>query len=342
MKQPEFNVADLLADESFQRWALDQASHEEHHRWETWVEKSEEHRRTATDARRIVKKIQFRRTQPDVNVAEKLSQLQKRIRDYEGRATALSRFSGIQSAPRLYRFAVAIILVFMIGSGAWLVRHVDRPKVVTTEYGERANITLPDGSTITLNGHSSLKFNSNWFQNDDREVSLEGEAFFSVLRMQSGPSPVKFLVHTTDGTIRVLGTQFNVTKWEDFTQVVLSKGKVEVMVANAPEDDDTVVLRPNDLVEFRANHDSVLISQVNSEVYSSWKTEMLMFDHTPVRDILKRIRHTYGMNIEIEDAELLDKRISGKIENRKEVLLKALASLLNREVHKENGRIFIK
>src|SRR5699024_1177303 len=92
-------------------------------------------------------------------------------------------------------------------------------KEVKAEHGQRVNLTLDDGTSVVLNSASALKYPSR-FDGSTREIELEGEAFFSVARDESKP----FLVHTTEATVQVLGTKFNINAYP-------RKQKVEVVVA---------------------------------------------------------------------------------------------------------------
>src|SRR5690606_15777064 len=95
----------------------------------------------------------------------------------------------------------------------------------TTGYGETRKINLPDGSLVVLNANSELKYESNWQQAPMREVWLQGEAFFEVVKTTEEK---QFIVHTGSLDVEVLGTQFNVHNRHQKVQVVLSSGKVKL------------------------------------------------------------------------------------------------------------------
>jgi transmembrane sensor len=92
---------------------------------------------------------------------------------------------------------------------------------VETSFSEQKTITLLDGSEVVVNAKSKLTYNEEtWAEN--REVTLDGEAFFKVKKGST------FKVKTTNGTITVLGTQFNVNSNQDFFEVICYEGKVQV------------------------------------------------------------------------------------------------------------------
>lgn len=335
-----YTVNDLLANDGFQRWALNEAGSEEKAFWESWISQSAENRRRAEEAARIITLLRFKPQKAEANVAAQLNRLRTRIRESGGRQAIGWKFP----STRVHRIAAVLVCAVLLGAIVWGVKvYFQRSNLIAiaTDYGERHRISLPDGSTVILNGHSELRFAKNWQKRDTREVTLKGEAFFSVVRSQN-PRPQTFIVHTEDGMVTVLGTEFTVTNWQDFTRVVLQRGKVEVTVlGEARRPGAGVVLSPNELVQFRRDTDSLTVERVNPEVYTSWTTDMLVFDRTPIAYVIERLEQTYGIEVRAGDAGILHEKISGKIENDKRVLLKGLASLLKRQVREAGGTIYI-
>lgn len=338
----KLTIEELVSDESFQRWVLGEADREEKRQWQDWIAISQENEKIAKEASRVIELVRFKPSKLKANLAHKEQLLRKTIRQHEKRSQFHTWYSRLPYHI-YFRAAAIFILAILFGMSYWGIMKYGalRAKhIVKTEFGERTQVLLPDGSKVFLNGNAILSYPKNWQKLHRREVTLIGEAFFTIVKKEAALSPVEFRVHTTDGTIRVLGTEFNVTKWSDFTRVVVSKGRVSVAVAGT--DRAAVILQPNDLIEFSAVRDSVLVRQVNSEVYSSWTTDMLVFEHTPVAEITERIEHTYGLKFYVDDGNLLKELVSGKIENEKHVLLKGLASLLKRQLYEQNGKVLIK
>lgn len=91
----------------------------------------------------------------------------------------------------------------------------------TTSFGEQLAVQLPDGSEVTLNAKSTLSFNEKTW-NENRTLALEGEAYFDVAKGAT------FTVNTSEGTVEVLGTEFNVTTAKDYFQVKCFEGTVKV------------------------------------------------------------------------------------------------------------------
>ena len=119
---------------------------------------------------------------------------------------------------RILRIAAAIALIF--AASYFYISTLDES--VSTQYAERSEVRLPDNSEIILNADSRISYSDkNWKK--ERNVSLQGEAFFKVAKGQ------KFTVATKDGLETVLGTQFNVENRKGFFEVTCYEGLVSVM-----------------------------------------------------------------------------------------------------------------
>ncbi len=167
-----------------------------------------------------------------------------------------------------------------------------------------AEVTLPDGSTVKLTPGSRLSFPEK-FEASVREVVLEGEGFFEVVRDESRP----FRVHTGKLTTHVLGTSFVIRALEnvDTIQVVVRTGKVSVYEGHELDrQHDAVILTPNQQVAYSKTSEKIIRSIIedplpivkNSEEASS-------FENTPVHEILKALSIRYGIKIRTENDKIL-------------------------------------
>jgi transmembrane sensor len=195
---------------------------------------------------------------------------------------------------------------------------------VSTRKGSKSNIQLPDGSMAWLNADSKLTYNEN-FRGDFREVSLEGEAFFDVVKDKTRP----FIIHTKTLDIKVLGTAFNVRAYETEknTQTALFRGSVEVSLHNNPE--KKIVLKPNEKLvvnnksfRFGTEKDSknsnlaatdldIKVSKVHFEAKDSsaletlWIKNKLVFDAESLEEVAQKIERWYDVKVIINgDNEL--------------------------------------
>lgn len=238
---------------------------------------------------------------------------------------------------RAWKVAVAVLLLVFGASLGYYFLTPSSTKKYETAYGEKNVITLPDGSRVVLNGHSTLRSNSNWSTASAREVWLEGEAFFSVTHMKNNQ---RFVVHTADGLlIEVLGTSFNVKKRGNNTQVVLREGKIRLQLPQGGRA-DTLTMKPGDLIEISGQSNVLTREVVQPEKYSAWQNPNLTFVNTPLRDILKMIQEVYGDETVVTDPSLIEMRVTGTVPNDNlDILLKALEETLDCHIEQHDNRI---
>ena len=110
----------------------------------------------------------------------------------------------------------------------WYYHQNNHLQTIDTGYAQLREVMLPDGSIVTLNANSTLRYSTDWNHQDIREVWLEGEAFFSVAHTSDNQ---KFVVRAGSMDVKVVGTEFNVHSRREEVNVVLQTGRVE---ANIP------------------------------------------------------------------------------------------------------------
>ena len=170
--------------------------------------------------------------------------------------------------------------------------------------GKRADITFSDGTRIYINSGSKVIY-PDIFEEQKREILVEGEVDLDVSKWEDGP----LLVKTRECDRRVLGTSFNVCAYreDEASSVVLVHGSVEVTTENKSK----VRLAPNQLVDIKGNKTQV--RKVDVSEYISWKDNLLLLHQRPVGDVLKKLERYYGCKIRY-DAEITTLSLSGKLD----------------------------
>lgn len=170
--------------------------------------------------------------------------------------------------------------------------------------GQIKTVTLPDGSVVTLNGNSSIRYLQNWSADPIRTVHLQGEAYFKVKNFGDGTT--KFHVVTPDLTVEVLGTSFNVISWAEETSVFLEEGQVNVKLDNLT--DQEVKLEPGEVMQYSSKEQKLVPPKmVANQLEVSWKQGVLEFEETSLEDILHRLTSPNDLSYTIID-EVLAKR----------------------------------
>lgn len=171
--------------------------------------------------------------------------------------------------------------------------------------GQRAELTLADGTKVWLNSRSTLKF-PNQFQANAREVELDGEGYFTVQHNQTSP----FTVQTEKYAIRVLGTEFNVKAYHnsDLFETALLKGSVEIAEANHIS--HALRLKPNQLAS--TNNGQLTTQTISDYNYFKWKEGLFCFENETVASLIEKMQLYYDVNIEVRKDSLFQYHYSGK------------------------------
>lgn len=224
-------------------------------------------------------------------------------------------FTPIQQARRYAAVAVLAGIIFG-GSALLFLRNNNNESRLTaqselsktlfaTANREKKLITLPDGSTVYMNGGSSLKIQSSEFNKKQREVWLdEGEAFFQVTKNAQKP----FIVHAAKLTTTVKGTSFNVKAYSelDETSVMVKTGRVEVNSSNKI----LAVLTPDKQLVYHKNNEQYEESDIHSEDAMAWCDERLVLHNANINELKLRINQLYGIEIRVDGNAMEGKYIS--------------------------------
>lgn len=223
--------------------------------------------------------------------------------------TADSQQKSIRLRPlwRQSRFLLRIAAtVALIIASFFVVQYFQNENWVVQQSiaGQIKTVILPDGSLVTLNGNSSIRYLQNWSDDPIRTVHLQGEAYFKVKNFGDGTT--KFHVVTSDLTVEVLGTSFNVISWTEETSVFLEEGQVNIKLDNSA--DREVRLEPGEVMQYSSKEQKLVPPKmVANQLEVSWKQGVLEFEETPLEDILHRLTSPNNLSYTIID-EVLSKR----------------------------------
>ncbi len=204
----------------------------------------------------------------------------------------------------MFRWVAAAVIVLVAGlaikqfsSGSDL----DYIASYSTE-AQHKTIKLSDGTEIILNANTEIHVkNMNSFS---RELEMvKGEAFFKVVHNNS-----PFFVTTPKGTIKVLGTEFNVNAYSNQKfSVFLKKGKIEMTIKK-----EKIVLKPGQCLEEQANNNFALVSLSDNRNYA-WIDNKLMFENTSLSEVVSVLEDTYKVKF-VYDTQMKDEKISLSID----------------------------
>ncbi len=331
MKLNNYSEADFIADETFVHWAkgTDPGAIAF---WEKWLIEHPEKREEAVNAAQFIQSLQIRETTfTDSDTLHAWKQVQSAT---AGPKSVQSLRPGIGV---WYRVAAVTTGILLIAFAWFLIQERDTGQNYVTQFGQTRSITLPDGSKVVLNGNSTLRFKPNWSKGT-RQVWLNGEAFLHVRKMPGTPSAT-FVVHTGDLDIEVLGTQFDVRSRRGNTKVVLAEGKVRLHRDNGGRAAQ-LIMHPGEMAELAETHKEFIKYKVNPDVYTSWKSNRLIFIETPVAEIVRLLEDNYGLQVTFTEPAMQKRKLSGEIKSTDaDVLLAVLAGLLDTEVSRRGNQV---
>ena len=176
---------------------------------------------------------------------------------------------------------------------------------ISVPAGQRANITLPDGTNVWLNARTTLQYPSS-FNRRQRSVTLNGEAYFDVSKDKKRP----FVVQTSNYNIEVLGTKFNVDAYDGQAEfeTALMQGSVKINSQLHPE--QTVTLSPEQRAYLK--NGKLHVTAVNDYDPYRWKEGLICFKNEPFIKIMKEFEKCYGIKIIINNNEVLKYNFTGK------------------------------
>ncbi len=337
---PFTTVEDLIIDPSFRRWILHRDP-EARAQWQAYLAAHPEKKVLVEKARIFLQEL------PVVNYRMSGQEMEDLWNRIEGNAGAPAEVVPIQKKQKKLRwyYAVASIVALLSLIYFWKPTTATRDFTSTyqTNYGQTREIMLPDGSVVTLNANSSLHFNSQTFNSGARNVWMQGEAFFEIAKVAAkDKNPLKFIVHTDNLEVEVLGTQFNVNTRRTATKVVLTEGKVRLNLAQT-EKKQPVNMMPGEMVIYNPAQKILKRENVNLNVYTAWKQQELVFEDTPVSEIIDLLEDNYGLKINLQNKKAGQRRYTGTFKNPDpDIILMAVTALFDLKMERNDHEITLK
>jgi len=196
-------------------------------------------------------------------------------------------------------------------------------------------ISLPDGSFVTLDRNSTLTYKNNWLNQFTREVTLSGRAYFQIEKNLSH----SFQVRTTESQIEVLGTKFTVSDNFSKTQVILNEGKIRV--TSNIVDKSFILTNPGEQLII-LNGGVVKQGLINKNLYLSWLQKKLNFSNCQVSEALNFLADSYNLNIVMKDTNALNKQLFGSApSDNPYLILEAIARITDKRIEKTQQTIIL-
>ena len=350
----QFTTRDFVLDESFRRWVL-QPDEATMSFWHTFMLRYPGQQAHIDEAATLL--LHLRTNYDDLTEAsyERIWALLEQAHMTHFDAQSATPVFALDSRPGWlggWRVAASVVGLLGVMTTGWYWRAQQHRHVAHTNFGETTTISLPDGSTVQLNGNSTLTYRDDWAEGQAREVWLDGEGFFVVTKKAvSGQGragvprkavPVKFTTHTPGLDVQVLGTQFNVNTRRGQTDVTLVEGKVKLI---RPDNAQANVLemRPGQVATARPGVEAVALQKADPQPRTAWTQQQYIFEKTPLRDIAQQLGDAQGLILVFGDDALADRRFTGNLSSQNlETLLATLAATFDLTVERDSNIVYLR
>lgn len=209
---------------------------------------------------------------------------------------------------------VAAIIILLLGCNYFWYNYTenltetytnaDSPYEIKVPAGSRTSILLPDGTEVSLNAGSVLRY-CRGFGIGERDVTLDGEGYFKVAKNEMIP----FFVNTNGVRVKVVGTVFNVRAYDDdnYVMVSLLEGRVHLDASSG----SAMKLLPGEQAFYDKNTGSMKRMKLNAGAACDWLDGGITFDNVPFADIAHRLERKFQVKIRIESERLKAEHFSG-------------------------------
>jgi len=356
-------ISDKNIYNAIARYLSGECSEEEGKKIKTWIKEDPERELIFSEITELWQKNPIKQSQRDVRtewekLSDKMALADQQAHEQTGSVVSENIFSKKRLRPALHnlkykiprrpagfrywsvRVAAAILLVgFVTLVVSLIVPNLENNNMafamreVVTDAGQRVNIQLEDGTKVQLNSRSKLTTPGE-FQGDSRIVSLTGEAYFKVV---ADDRP--FIITIDDKQIEILGTEFNVSAYENEPfKVVVSDGVVAVHDPDLDQEDRTILGKRD--MHLNTNGKVELFSNIDIDNHLAWMDHRLVFDDTPLAVAARTLERWYRVEVALENPELENLRVSASFKNEPAYeVIRILSYSLNLDYQIEDRRV---
>lgn len=309
---------------------------------EAWINVSSDHRKLYLDMQSAWNLLEPPEVETIPSVDEEWKKLVNRLdsmdsgKPAKGFASRL-RDSWVYKGTLLKPALAFTAVIMMVLAGLFLLRDrgvSDTYQEVVTLNGQKSKIILPDGSRVTLNSGSRLRFEKP-FHGNYRQIELSGEAYFEV-----NPEKRPFIVEAGNARMTALGTEFNVKAREGATSVIVKSGRVKV---ESELDKTNVILRKDQMSLLSAEGHPEEPRQVDAEHLLGWLKGKLVFEKTSLYDIVDELVRTFDVCIVLQCDESAQQTLTATFDENVsiETVLSSICLAVGAGYRKEDGEYVV-
>lgn len=208
---------------------------------------------------------------------------------------------------------------------------------IVTPRGGEYNLIMADGTRIAINSSSTLRYPIS-FNEEVRNVELEGEAYFEVEPLYVNNRKIPFIVKTSEQTLEVLGTTFNINSYGETIQTTLVEGAVKLSF----EEGKPRLLKPNQQAVFEKVSKRTEINTVDPFYITAWKNGSFAFEDASIQEVMESLGRWYDLEV-VFKSDLRNNKFSGTISKFEDIdkLLKAIELTGSVKFEIQGRRIFV-
>ncbi|CAG5000120.1 hypothetical protein DYBT9275_02394 [Dyadobacter sp. CECT 9275] len=321
MHYENYQPEDFLKDDDFIQWVKNPTDAQILF-WEKWLSEHPEKALTVARAREIILSVRYKNYyQP---AESEMMAVWENIRSGERSASSRAPWYRQLPLPAVTRYAAAAVIVLLLTllSRNYLNQKDSQSESVAvsspvrvehrTARGEKTTLTLPDGSKIKLNAGSRIVYQSD-FGRKNRDLTLEGEAFFDVTHDTSRP----FRIRTGGLTTTVVGTSFNISAYEEnpIIKVAVLTGKVRVMGESKSGGENEMLVVPDEMSVFAKETGGLTMEGFDRQLELGWKDNVIILKNAGFPEIKKVLEREYAVTFVVEKGLKVKEEFSAKFEN---------------------------
>lgn len=326
----KYTIADFVFDESFRKWVLEDDQLLEN-QWQMLIQENPKKQGDIQQAKKVLLNYQ---NQIEVLEAKDIWEMWKQIDQKTNRlefekapkpiASMNSRLpnriisKGAYFTSQWKSVAAILLIVFSLGG---LISYSQEEKMTENEYisvvienvktekGEKSSFVLQDGTEVMVNAGSSLKFKKG-FDSDQREIFLNGEAYFKVAKDSLKPFRV---VSAENISVTAIGTSFMIQAYPDEEmKVSLLTGKVKIELN---EEKDPVYLEKGEGLKINTATKHYFKHKFNSDQVLAWTKKTIFFDKVPISEAIRALENWYGVHFSFKNTPPTNLLLTGKFED---------------------------
>lgn len=310
-----------LSEEILNKYLAGECSEKDLTEINSWLQESEENARILFG----IEEVYHLGKRSADTVSEETARAERKLYKRLAQENTVTEKKRIRRQPWM-QVAATIAAILLVGSGIFYwYSGTDTARdmlVAVASDGLVQEVVLPDGTKVWLNNAATLKY-PRQFSENERNVYLEGEAYFKVTKNHQKP----FIVESDAMRVRVLGTSFNFKSEKNcqIAEATLIEGEIEVKGNN---DEGMIVLSPGQRAELNKANRRLIVKQVDAKLDVVWHDNLIPFEKANIFTITKALERFYDVKIILSPDMKADKTYSGVLK-KKSTIESALKSLNN-------------